>query len=557
MKLHAFKRSLFALLLTALLVLTIILTAIPAASAEEAAQPTDGMRTVEAANVDEFLKAIAPNTCITLTGRSYDLTRAQGYGIYGSAYYSWNDIYDDGWELEIEGVQNLTIRAQRAGTELVTVPRYACVLKFADCENITLEGFTAGHTDGSGFCTGAVLNMTDCMNMTVRDCDLYGCGTYGLELVRSREIHTEGTTIRDCSYGAVSAVNSSTIYIDGCSIHGIEGYGVISLTSSWSCALLNTAIRDCKSSCLLDLSTAKMFYMAGCDVNRNTFDGMFCSTVFQPVVENCSFTDNSCANGWYQENWQKSERVVKPDGEPYTDAELEALTHSGVAVWSTPEKPESLPDAPAVSEDGMIHVHNVDELLASIAPDTAIYLEDGVYNLSDASGYGYSSGGFWYWMDCYDGPGLVIHGVDNLSITAAGPHRARIVAVPRYCEVLSFENCENVNLSNFTAGHTQSIDGFGCAGGVLSFMDSRDFSVEDCSLYGCGILGITCYTCRDGEITHTEIHDCSDGAFYFYGSRNVSVTECNIHDIPNFTYQVYDCENITADEESLPDGGSW
>ena len=114
------KRVLTALLLTAMLMLTIV----PAAFAEEEADSVQ-MNSVEAATVDERLKAIAPNTVITLTGRSYDFTRAQGYGVYGGKYYRWNDIYDDGWELQIENVQNLTIRANHAGTEIVIVPRYA------------------------------------------------------------------------------------------------------------------------------------------------------------------------------------------------------------------------------------------------------------------------------------------------------------------------------------------------------------------------------------------------------------------------------------------------
>ena len=101
------------------------------------------------------------------------------------------------------------------------------------------------------------------------------------------------------------------------------------------------------------------------------------------------------------------------------------------------------------------------------------------------------------------------------------------------------------------------MEDFGCAGGVLSFMDCRDFRIEDCSLYGCGILGVTCYNCRGGEILHTEIHDCSNGACYFYDSRDIAVNDCNIHDIPNYTYQIYDCQNITADGNKLPDGTSW
>ena len=70
MRTEKFRHSPFALLLTALLLLTIVLAAAPAAYGEETAAPAAEMKTVEAATVDEFLKAIAPDTVITLTGRS-------------------------------------------------------------------------------------------------------------------------------------------------------------------------------------------------------------------------------------------------------------------------------------------------------------------------------------------------------------------------------------------------------------------------------------------------------------------------------------------------------
>ncbi|MBR1565798.1 MAG: right-handed parallel beta-helix repeat-containing protein [Oscillospiraceae bacterium] len=548
------ERILFALLLAAMLMLTIV----PAAFAEEGAASVQ-MNIVEAATVDELLKAIAPNTLITLTGRSYDLTRAQGYGIYGSQYYSWNPVYDDGWELEIDDVQNLTIRAAQEGTEIVTVPRYACVLKFDNCADVTLSGFTAGHTDGPGYCTGAVLGMTDCRDMTVENCDLYGCGTYGLELSHCRGINAIGTVIRDCSYGALSADNCAAIKLDSCDVRWIDGIsGLFMLSGCRECALLNSTVHDCTAESLVQLRTTKGFIITGCEISHNRFQGMFFSDHYEIVVTGTAFPDNRLRGGWYLDDWQTSAKAVsQTTGEPYTDEELAAMPRERATGWSAAEEPDYPTAAPEVSEDGMIHVHSVDELLASIAPNTAIYLEDGVYNLSEASGYGYAGGDFWYWMDCFDGPGLVIRGVDNLIITAAGPHRARIVAEPRYCDVLSFENCSGVTLSNFTAGHTQSIENFGCAGGVLSFMDCRDFKVDNCSLYGCGIMGVTCYNCRGGEISYTEIHDCTDGACYFYNSRDIALTTCNIHDIPNYTYQIYDCRNITADGKEIPEGSSW
>ena len=216
-------------------VLLVFLTAAMAAPFAAAAEAE--IKTVDAATVDELLKAIAPNTIINLTGRSYNLTEAQGYGVYGSDFYSWNEIYDDGWELEIDGVDNLTIRAEKPGVEIVTRPRYACVLKFDSCRDLTLAGFTCGHTDGAGVCTGAVINLSGCRNVTIEGCDLYGCGTYGLELDRSRSVHAVNTTIRDCSSGALSASASADVLLDNCTVYGIAGYsGVFSYSGCRDCA---------------------------------------------------------------------------------------------------------------------------------------------------------------------------------------------------------------------------------------------------------------------------------------------------------------------------------
>ena len=552
---NKYGRSIVIALLTAALLCLSFATASPALAEE----PAPELRTVDAATVDEFLKAIGPNTVINLTGRSYDLTGATGYGVYGSKYYGWNEVYDDGWELEIAGVENLTIRAARAGAEIVTAPRYACVLAFVNCKNVTLDGFIAGHTDGPGFCTGAVLHMLGCRDMSVTGCDLYGCGTYGLELDKCRGVHALGTTIRDCSYGAVYANACSDVLLDDCAVHGIEGYGgVFSFYSCHDCAVVNSMVRSCSTPSLVDLSSSRDVYMAGCEISRNSFEGMFYCAPYPLVLEGCVFKGNSIPSGWYNEPWQQSARVVDPEGNVYGDGDFEALTLKENVSWTAPEEITFTAVPVETAEDGMIHVRTVDEFLNAIGPDRTIYLEDGVYDLSESSGYGIGSCDNWEWMSGFDGPQLAIHDVENLTIKAAGPHRARIVAVPRYSEVLYFYNCRGITLSGFTAGHNPIISDQGCAGGVLSFTDCRDFRVEDCSLFGCGIVGVSCMSCLDGEIARTEIHDCSDGACYFYDCRDIALTDCNIHDIGSYyggyIYQVYGCRSITVNGTELPDG---
>ena len=545
MKINETKRKLIELVLVALLVVTAVLSANVSAEAY-----ADGPKEVEAATVDELLAAIAPNTTITLTGRSYNLTEAGDYGQAGTDFYHWNDIYDDGWELDIDHVQGLTIRATRPGTEIVTVPRYACVLKFTGCRDIALEGFTAGHTDGPGFCTGAVIHLDGCRNARITNCDLYGCGTFGVELYRTRGLRVLDTTIRDCSYGALSATESADFLLDGCKVYGIESYtGIFTLSSCRDCALVNSLVRNSAGGSLAWLSSTKDFYMAGCEISGNRFNGMFSCTTYPVVLEGCVFKNNECLYGWYDDQWQTSERVTAPDGRAYTDEELAAMTLTKDAAWAAPAETAAPAEAPAPAEDGMIHVHTVDELLASIGPDVTIYLEDGVYDLSEAADYGLPGGEYYSWMLCYDGPGLVIQNVENLTICAAGPHRAGISAVPRYADVLGFDNCKNITLKNFTAGHTQAPSD--CAGGVLNFMGTDTVTIEDCSLYGCGVLGVTAYNCKDMDIRYTEIHHCSYGAISLQDCGDVRVERCNIHDIPGNYYQIYSCENVTLDGAPL------
>ncbi len=520
---------------------------IPAEMPAEIATPAE-KTLVYAATTDELLKALRPDTEVHLTGRSYNISQAFGYGNFGGDYYSWNNSYD-GYELAVYGLQNFSIVADKPGIEIVTAPRYAAVMRFESCRNLRFEGFTAGHTDGAGACTGAVLNFVNCTDVAIERCDLYGCGTYGVELERCRELAVRDSVIRDCSYGAASVLNSSAVQIDGCTVYGIENYSGIFSFSGSSGAVTNSLIRNCTGSALI-WSNYSQLYIGGCEIRDNTVAGMFWADTNPITVSDCAFSNN--AGGWYFEDWSNSLRAVDAEGNTLEDYDLYSMEQREVE-WTSPA--DSVPDTAPVepSADGMIHVTNVDELLASIAPGVTIYMEDGIYDLSRAVGYGsYTGDGYYYWMNCYDGPGLVLRDLDNFTLTAGGPHRASITAEPRYADVISFETCSNLTLSNFTAGHAQEPGE--CAGGVLNFVDCSNVTIQDCSLYGCGVLGVTAYTCKDLSIRYTEIHHCSYGAFSMQNCVNVSAERCNIHDIPGYIWYTYGCRNVTQDGESVPEG---
>lgn len=185
-----------------------------------------GERTeVVVSTVDELIEAIAPDTEIVLKDGVYDLSTAKDYGTGWNDYYYWSEEFD-GPALTISGVDNLVIRSESGDVKKCTisaVPRYADVLKFKSCTNVTVSGFTAGHTVEPGYCTGGVLYYEDCDNILVNRCGLYGCGILGVRAELCSALAVTACEIYECSYGGIQIGNSSRINIEGCSFRDLGG----------------------------------------------------------------------------------------------------------------------------------------------------------------------------------------------------------------------------------------------------------------------------------------------------------------------------------------------
>ena len=174
-------------------------------------------------SVDEFLAAIGPERTIVLDGGLFDLSAAAGYGSGGTQYYYWQETYD-GPQLVIDSVKGLTIKSASDDPTVVTlsaVPRYADVLSFVNCEDVTLAGFTAGHTEEPGFCAGGVLHFEDCDRITVDGMRLYGCGVLGVDASWCTAFRAIGTEIYECSQGGAQMAYTSGIEFIDCSIRDV------------------------------------------------------------------------------------------------------------------------------------------------------------------------------------------------------------------------------------------------------------------------------------------------------------------------------------------------
>ena len=198
-------------------------SAVPAAAPVQTGLDVPAGAEIRVSTVDEFLAAIGPERTILLEKGLFDLSTASDYGSVGGQYYFWHEEYD-GPELIIDGVTGLTIKAAAddpKATTISAVPRYADVLEFHNCDNISLIGFTAGHTKEPGSCSGGVLYFQDCGGISVDACHLYGCGILGVQTQNCSSFQARDCEIYECSQGAASMWKTDGIKFVNCDVHDV------------------------------------------------------------------------------------------------------------------------------------------------------------------------------------------------------------------------------------------------------------------------------------------------------------------------------------------------
>lgn len=188
-------------------------------------EPVQKQTEVHVSTVDELLAAISPNKEIVVDAEILNLSTAEGYGRFSSDYYFWQDTYVDGYELVIRNVNNMTIRGSNGKDHHIieAVPRYANVLLFRGCSNITISGITAGHTKEPGSCTGGVLRFEDSDEITVKNCGLFGCGTKGIDGHNCEGITVNDCDIYECTEGGMEFRNTSFIRLESNTFRDIGG----------------------------------------------------------------------------------------------------------------------------------------------------------------------------------------------------------------------------------------------------------------------------------------------------------------------------------------------
>lgn len=182
-----------------------------------AVQAEDYEPTLVVSSAKEFIESLGSNRTIVVAHDTeinltpYLSNERNFTGVAGRASLTNEEIDDvtgpcviseyavDGQQLTLKGLRNLIIQGER-GARIVVEPRYSYVFSLVDCEHVTFDNLTIGHTEG-GFCMGGVIHVKGGRDNMCRRCDLYGCGTYGLTAENTLNVSFYECVVHDCTYG--------------------------------------------------------------------------------------------------------------------------------------------------------------------------------------------------------------------------------------------------------------------------------------------------------------------------------------------------------------------
>jgi hypothetical protein len=208
---------------------------------------------------------------------------------------------------------------------------------------------------------------------------------------------------------------------------------------------------------------------------------------------------------------------------------------------------------PQPSNQTEITVRNVEEFFEAIGSNRTIKLKSGIYNLSNLKSPTPTKNK--YFVDVLDGQELVLSELENLTIEGIGNFPPKILVKPRYADVLSFQQSQNITIKNIIAGHAPQMGD--CRGGVLTFGSSKNIQIDRAVLFGSGTMGIRANTVENLTCTNSVIRECTYRIMCLIDSKKIAFANCQFLNnqefnlvvalrSPNVTFSQCKFENNTA-----------
>ena len=196
----------------------------------------------------------------------------------------------DGRQLALLNMKNLIIKGEQ-NASIEVDPRYSYTLYFINCENIEVQNLTMGHTEG-GTCSGGVIGVKGGRMIFVKDCDLYGCGTYGVELMETSDFTLMNSNIHDCTYGIMELRSTMAVTFTRCDFFNNREYTLI---EGWE--NMGLTFNDCRffanwgDAPLFRLE--QTFYMNNCKIYHPSEN---LGTIDNAEKKGCKFFENPLDN---------------------------------------------------------------------------------------------------------------------------------------------------------------------------------------------------------------------------------------------------------------------
>lgn len=483
-----------------------------------------GPKTIHVKTAKEFIEALGSNRTIIVDSDIDDVTSAisnlvsagklEQIGVVtdiptpaGKPTITATDAYE-GPSLNIISVENLTIEGGNENgllTSFIVDPSYANVLAFFSCKNITIKNLLMGHKVQDG-CSGDVVHLETCSDVNIESSELFGCGVIGLYANNSQKIKVSNSSIYDCSHRAVELDgNTSEVFFSGCRFLMI---------GSDSPNYFGENVKDVSFHlCEFDQETG--WYAGPVDPSE---------VVFQECTE--IIGDGDGMEEEYDEDEEYSEDME--DGFSSLD-DINDL---------------SFPEVKGSADDQVIKVQTADGLLSNIGSNRTIIIENDILDFTETlkllaqsniidetpscedGRYVFPEGTSY--TNEFDGPSLWISNVQNLKIVGKKKD-THIQVDPAYANVFGLSKCKNITFENLKLGHKEQGN---CVGDVLHFDECADITINNCKLYGCGVIGLYAEYCNHILTTNTEIYDCSESGIHFDHSRLCIFGNCKIYDVP-------------------------
>jgi hypothetical protein len=139
-----------------------------------------------------------------------------------------------------------------------------------------------------------VLSFEKSDGIIVRGCELYGSGTLGLVLTGVRNFTLGDSTLRDCTQGAIQAINSRNVNVIDSKITGNVAYPLFSFENTAPVQMAGCTISGNKGEAVFALDgRSDGLGLSGTRIENNEIDSFVGEKSAWPSLDNVSFTDNS------------------------------------------------------------------------------------------------------------------------------------------------------------------------------------------------------------------------------------------------------------------------